>query len=242
MCIPGFYAISVIRIRSENVGGKCVSGLTGISTPNSHVVEPVIDSDAIAVCIRNWIPGKSRGGIGIQIDPGFRGRLAISLFHSGPEPIKLKHKLRMFTVEFHLLDHEASKGYKGPFQNQTDFHKMQKDFILNANTTSLAEINTLPDEMASLERRFALHETVYHPRREHPSVTELAEAQGVKPLEDFEELARTWPEDESVDDFLEAVQQIIVKYDFLLKQGFNRLNGRGFHVLFPSFVYRSFCR
>jgi dCTP deaminase len=144
---------------------------------------------------------------GIQIDPGFKGRLAISLFHSGPEPIKLKHKQRMFTVEFHLLDHPASVGYKGPFQNQTDFHKMQRDFILNAHTTSLAEINLLPDEIASLERRFTLHETVYHPAQAHPSVAELAKAQGIKPLEDLSALAGTWPEDEDVDDFLKAVHQ-----------------------------------
>lgn len=144
---------------------------------------------------------------GIQIDPGFKGRLAISLFHSGPEPIKLKQKQRMFTVEFHLLDHKASKGYSGPFQNQKDFHKMQKDFILNANTTSLAEINTLPSEIASLERKFAIHETIYHPRGEHPSITELAEAQGIKRFEDLTLVAGTWPEDESVDDFLKAVQE-----------------------------------
>lgn len=144
---------------------------------------------------------------GIQIDPGFKGRLAISLFHSGPEPIKLKHKQRMFTVEFHLLDHPASIGYKGPFQNQTGFHKMQRDFILNAHTTSLAEINLLPDEIASLEQRFTMHETVYHPGQVHPSVAELAKAQGIKPLEDLSDLAGVWPEEDDIDSFLEAVRQ-----------------------------------
>ncbi len=144
---------------------------------------------------------------GIQIDPGFKGRLAISLFHAGPAPIELRHKNQMFTVEFHLLDHQASTGYKGPFQNQSDFHKTQKDFILNANTTSLAEINTLPSEMASLEQRFAVHETVYHPGRVYPSVAELAKTRGIKPLSDVSDLAGVWPEEEDIDSFLEAVRQ-----------------------------------
>jgi dCTP deaminase len=144
---------------------------------------------------------------GIQIDPGFKGRLAISLFHAGPEPLKLKHKQRMFTVEFHALDHAASSGYKGPFQGQTDFHKMQKEFILNAHTTSLAEIATLPDEVSSLERRFAIHETYYHTRIENPSITELAEAQNIRPFKNLSDLAGVWPEDENIDDFLEAVHQ-----------------------------------
>ncbi len=107
----------------------------------------------------------------------------------------------MFTVEFNLLDHQASKGYSGPFQNQSTFHKMQKDFILNANTTSLAEINTLPSEMASLERRFSVHETVYHPERVYPSVIDLAKAQGIKPLGDVHDLAGVWPEEEDIDSF-----------------------------------------
>lgn len=144
---------------------------------------------------------------GIQIDPGFKGRLAISLFHSGPEPMVLKHKKKMFTVEFHLLDREATRGYKGPFQNQVDFHKMQKEFILNASTTSLAEIHALPSELANLQRRIIVHEAIYHPERAYPSVAELAKAQGIEPLRDVSELAGGWPDDEAVDDFLEAVRR-----------------------------------
>ena len=113
----------------------------------------------------------------------------------------------MFTVEFHSLDHQASKGYTGQFQNQSDFHKMQKEFILNANTSSLAEINTLPTEMAGLERRFTVHETIYHPGRVYPSVAELAEAQGIKPLSDVSDLAGVWPEEEDIDSFLDTVRQ-----------------------------------
>jgi dCTP deaminase len=144
---------------------------------------------------------------GIQIDPGFKGRLAISLFHAGPEPIPLKLGRKMFTVEFNKLADQASKGYEGPFQNQSTFHKMQKDFILNAHTTSLAEINTIPSEMASLEHRLTLHEAVYHPKQEFPSISELAEAQGVSPMYDVGELYELWPEEDNIDTFLETVNE-----------------------------------
>ncbi|OGN90292.1 MAG: dCTP deaminase [Chloroflexi bacterium RBG_13_46_14] len=144
---------------------------------------------------------------GIQIDPGFKGRLAISLFHAGPELIPLKLGRKMFTVEFNQLADQASKGYDGPFQNQSTFHKMQKDFILNAHTTSLAEINTLPSEIASIQHRLTMHETFYHPKREFPSISELAKAQGVSPINDITELSGLLSEEDDIDTFLETVQK-----------------------------------
>ena len=61
--------------------------------------------------------------------------------------------------------------------------------------------------MASLERRFTVHETIYHPGQVYPSVAELAKAQGIEPLRDVSDLAGVWPEEEDIDSFLEAVRQ-----------------------------------
>jgi hypothetical protein len=36
---------------------------------------------------------------------------------------------------------------------------------------------------------------------------ELAEAQGVRPVDDFDALLGGWPDDESVDDFISSVRQ-----------------------------------
>jgi dCTP deaminase len=141
---------------------------------------------------------------GIQVDPGFRGRLAISLFNAGPEAIGLRYGNKMFTIEFHTLESPASHGYEGDYQEQHDFPPDQTEFILNAQTVSLSEIQTLPTEMSNLELRLTRHERTH----EHstPSIAELAESQGVTPLDDLSQLTGFWPEDEDVHDFMRAVR------------------------------------
>lgn len=144
---------------------------------------------------------------GIQIDPGFKGRLAISLFNAGPEAINLKHGEKMFTVEFHSLDVPAMHPYDGPYQNQEDFPPDQREFILNAHTMSLSDIGSLPNELRNLELRFARHESEHRSGRAPLSVAELAKIQDVEPLLDLGKLAAHWPEDEDVEDFLTAVRK-----------------------------------
>lgn len=140
---------------------------------------------------------------GIQIDPGFHGRLAISLFNAGPEPINLAYKAPMFTVEFHSLDTAARIGYTGPYQHQLDFPVDQKEFILNAHTVSLEQVEAATDHIAGLEFRLLQHETA-HGQQTGPTVQDLARFQGVEPLTDITTFAGIWPEDEDVDEFLSA--------------------------------------
>ncbi len=95
---------------------------------------------------------------GVQIDPGFVGRLSISLFNVGPEDIELKLGEPMFTVEFHRLEEATKHPYgsdpeKHIYQNQTDFPPDQRDFIVHAQTTSLSEIGTIRKDMEQLDKR-----------------------------------------------------------------------------------------
>jgi len=90
---------------------------------------------------------------GIQIDPGFVGRLAISLFNVGPEDIKLELGEPIFTVEFHRLEEPTENPYKGDYQNQLTFPDEQSKFILDAQTTSLAEIPLIRTDVEQLGRR-----------------------------------------------------------------------------------------
>jgi len=95
---------------------------------------------------------------GIQIDPGFVGRLAISLFNVGPEDIELKLGEPTFTVEFHRLEEPTKNPYgsdpqKHTYQGQTDFPADQRNFIINAHTTSLAEIPVIRTDMEQIGRR-----------------------------------------------------------------------------------------
>ena len=143
---------------------------------------------------------------GIQIDPGFKGRLALSLFHAGPEPIALELGRRMFTIEFQSLDASATGPYRGEFQNQDDFPEVQREFILNAHTVSLSEIQSVPGELSSLALRLAQHESAHRIGERALSVTELAETQGVMPLDDLSGLSEFWPADEDVEDFRAAVR------------------------------------
>jgi len=87
---------------------------------------------------------------GIQLDPGFRGRLTLNLLNVGPEPITIKYKEPIFSVEINRLEEMVEKPYDGPYQNQDDFPADQYNYILNARTTSLAEIPTLRKEVSRL--------------------------------------------------------------------------------------------
>lgn len=143
---------------------------------------------------------------GIQIDPGFRGRLAISLFNAGPEPVDMVYERPMFTVEFNTLDAPVEEGYAGPFQGFEDFHPVQREFILNAQTASLAEIREFPRQLANIQLRLAQVEG-RQDTGQPKSVQELARIQGVSPLHDLSVLAGGWPDDEDLDQFIETVRQ-----------------------------------
>ena len=87
---------------------------------------------------------------GLQLDPGFKGKLIMNLLNVGPEPITISMKEPVFTVEFERLEEPADVPYSGPYQDQNDFPDEQYNFILHARTTSLAEIPTLRMEIAHL--------------------------------------------------------------------------------------------
>ncbi len=110
----------------------------------------------------------------------------------------------MFTIEFHTLEGVPTRPYEGEYQGQYGFPDDQKQFILHAQTSSLADLELFPSELASFEFRLAQLEGAYESSR--LSVAELAKAQGVTPLSDLRQLAGLWPEDEDIDDFREAVR------------------------------------
>lgn len=87
---------------------------------------------------------------GLQLDPGFRGRLTMNLLNVGPEPVTITLHEPLFTVEFQRLEEPADVEYSGPYQDQDDFPADQYNYILSARTTSLAEIPLLRKEMTRL--------------------------------------------------------------------------------------------
>jgi len=87
---------------------------------------------------------------GVQLDPGFRGRLTMNLLNVGPEPVTLTLEEPTFSVEFARLEEEAEDSYSGPYQDQNDFPADQYNYILSARTTSLAEIPTFRRDIRRL--------------------------------------------------------------------------------------------
>lgn len=87
---------------------------------------------------------------GVQLDPGFRGRLTMNLLNVGPEPVTLTLQETIFSVEFARLEEEAEVSYSGPYQDQNDFPAEQYNYILSARTTSLAEIPTFRRDIRRL--------------------------------------------------------------------------------------------
>lgn len=87
---------------------------------------------------------------GLQLDPGFRGRLTMNLLNVGPEPVTLSLHEPIFSVEFSRLEEEAEAPYSGPYQDQDDFPSDQYNYILSARTTSLAEIPTFKKDIRRL--------------------------------------------------------------------------------------------
>jgi dCTP deaminase len=87
---------------------------------------------------------------GPHLDPGWKGRLIVSLQNVGPEPIAIRVNEPFFTVTFERLEQKAKHGYEGSHQNQDDFPSDQYHHILSARTTSLAEIPALRIQVARL--------------------------------------------------------------------------------------------
>lgn len=87
---------------------------------------------------------------GLQLDPGFRGRLTLNLLNVGPEAVTLTLHEPLFSVEFQRLEEPAEFAYSGPFQDQDDFPADQYNYILSARTTSLAEIPNLRQDISRL--------------------------------------------------------------------------------------------
>lgn len=87
---------------------------------------------------------------GLQLDPGFRGRLTLNLLNVGPEPVTLSLSEPIFSVEFARLEEDAEAPYSGPYQDQDDFPAEQYNYILSARTTSLAEIPTFRRDIRRL--------------------------------------------------------------------------------------------
>jgi len=102
---------------------------------------------------------------GIQVDPGFRGRLKIGLYNLSPKDIALSYLEPFCTIEFHRLSQPVAEPYKGPYQDEESITSKDLAPVLEASGMTFGEVlkslGTLSEQMGHLNKRFDVLSTQF---------------------------------------------------------------------------------
>jgi len=97
--------------------------------------------------------GFARKGIvastGPQIDPGFEGKLFVSVFNVTAVSHVLEYKDTFLTIEFHTLDQRPERTYEGPYQGKYSIGAEVLDALVRLEGLTLSQIQT---QFTELER------------------------------------------------------------------------------------------
>lgn len=85
---------------------------------------------------------------GPQVDPGFKGKLIVSLLNLVPRSHILKYKETFLTIEFHTLDKIPSKTYDGPYQNREDIGPEILEDLIRLEGLNLTQLQSQFSELA----------------------------------------------------------------------------------------------
>lgn len=77
---------------------------------------------------------------GPQIDPGYTGRIFVSLYNPTLEPIVLKNRQDIMSVIFYEVTSADDRGYSGPYQGQRDFPSQDVEFMMRMRSRNLADV------------------------------------------------------------------------------------------------------
>lgn len=87
--------------------------------------------------------GLSRRGVyasvGPQVDPGFDGKLSVTLFNLTPVPVALNYGDTFLSLELHRLGVPATKGYVGEYQHRNTFTASEIEPVLGYKGHGLSE-------------------------------------------------------------------------------------------------------
>jgi dCTP deaminase len=78
--------------------------------------------------------------VGIQIDPGFKGPLSVSLMNMTPNAAALTYEESFCTLELERLAVPASEGYSGEYQNRKSFTSQELQSILGYKGHGLTDM------------------------------------------------------------------------------------------------------
>lgn len=78
---------------------------------------------------------------GPQLDPGFRGRLFVTLINFMDRPFFIEYKQPFISVEFHALSRAPTKSYEGKNQGKTELLPSEINTILGRGGPGFKEIH-----------------------------------------------------------------------------------------------------
>jgi dCTP deaminase len=85
---------------------------------------------------------------GPQIDPGFNGKLFVSLFNLTAASHVLKYRETFLTIEFHTLDTLPERGYEGPYQGKHTIGPEVLEALVKLEGLTLSQMQSQFTELA----------------------------------------------------------------------------------------------
>jgi len=79
---------------------------------------------------------------GPQVDPGFKGKLFVTLWNFTPASHILEYEDTFLSIEFHRLRETPDKTYNGPYQGRTDINKEILDDMVRLEGVNLAQMQS----------------------------------------------------------------------------------------------------
>jgi dCTP deaminase len=79
---------------------------------------------------------------GPQIDPGYMGKIYISVFNASVAPINISYGMSFATMTFYRLAKNASRAYEGKFQKQLTFPEEDVERMLKMESYTLSDVIT----------------------------------------------------------------------------------------------------
>jgi len=98
--------------------------------------------------------------VGPQVDPGFEGKLSVTLFNLTPVAVPLNYGDSFLSLELHRLDVPASRPYSGEFQGKETFTAKDIEPVLGYKgglgevVRGFHDIHRSIERLASLPERF----------------------------------------------------------------------------------------
>ncbi len=77
---------------------------------------------------------------GPQVDPGYQGRIYISIFNASSLPFEITYGMSFATLVFHRLARNASHSYAGKFQKQMTFPEEDVERMLKMEAYTLSDV------------------------------------------------------------------------------------------------------